>query len=299
MKISVIITTFNREKWIIRSINSILNQSYNNFEIIIVDNNSTDDTVNLIKNLNNEKVRLYINDKNYERAISRNKALDLSNGDYITFLDSDDILFPNCFNNFILDLNLFGEKSLFVYSVCYINAKDEIVNKINYPNNFSNLNEMIVTGNYISNIGKFIKNNKEFNIKYSTDLNLIGIEDYEYNLRLTKKCMDGIFINKLSAGITKHISRSTNNEDFINILNRTELLIKLVNDNPNIYLNNQLELFTLSLIKFLIRQRNKKINAIHLASLLLNKYKIKLDLILYLFISRQLIFDYFKKFILR
>lgn len=89
--VSVIISTYNEEKYIIDSINSILNQNYKNIEVIVVDDASTDNTVNLIKNLKNDKIKLYINDVNKKLAYNLNFAILKSNGKYIARMDADDI----------------------------------------------------------------------------------------------------------------------------------------------------------------------------------------------------------------
>lgn len=89
--VSVIISTYNEEKYIIDSIKSILNQDYENIEIIIVDDASTDNTVENIKKIKNKKIRLYINDVNKKLAHNLNFAISKSNGKYIARMDADDI----------------------------------------------------------------------------------------------------------------------------------------------------------------------------------------------------------------
>ena len=89
--VSVILSTYNEEKYIIDSINSILNQNYENIEIIIVDDASTDNTVDLIKSIKSNKIKLYINDTNKKLAYNLNFAILKSNGEYIARMDADDI----------------------------------------------------------------------------------------------------------------------------------------------------------------------------------------------------------------
>lgn len=89
--ISVIIPTYNREKVIKQSIESILKQSYQDIEIIVVDDNSNDNTFELIKEVNSPKVRYYRLDKNMGACFARNYGVKKSNGEYIAFQDSDDI----------------------------------------------------------------------------------------------------------------------------------------------------------------------------------------------------------------
>lgn len=89
--VSVIMPSYNVEKYITASIKSVLAQTYKNLELIIVDDCSTDKTVEIIKSFNDERIRLFINDKNQGAALSRNRALREAKGKYIAFLDADDI----------------------------------------------------------------------------------------------------------------------------------------------------------------------------------------------------------------
>lgn len=91
--VSVIIPTFNREKFIGAAIESILQQIYQDFEIIVVDDGSTDGTAEIIKLFPTDKLR-YIYQKNRGRSNARNHALSIAKGRYIAFLDSDDLYLP-------------------------------------------------------------------------------------------------------------------------------------------------------------------------------------------------------------
>jgi glycosyltransferase involved in cell wall biosynthesis len=88
--VSVIIPTYNRAQLLSRSIQSVLNQTYQDFEIIIVDDASTDDTEEVISNLDNEKIRYLRHEKNKGAAAARNTGIKAARGSYIAFQDSDD-----------------------------------------------------------------------------------------------------------------------------------------------------------------------------------------------------------------
>lgn len=89
--VSVIMPSYNSEKYIYNSIKSVLGQTYKNLELIIVDDCSKDKTVDIIKSFGDERIRLFINEVNQGAALTRNKALREAKGKYIAFLDSDDI----------------------------------------------------------------------------------------------------------------------------------------------------------------------------------------------------------------
>ena len=88
--VSVIIPTFNRAYCIKRTIDSVLNQSFKDFDIFVIDNNSIDNTEEIINSYNNPKINFKKIENNGVIAISRNKGISLSRAKYIAFLDSDD-----------------------------------------------------------------------------------------------------------------------------------------------------------------------------------------------------------------
>src|SRR5437868_7134370 len=91
-KVSVIIPTYNRGKLITRAVNSVLNQTFNDFEIIIVDDGSKDETKNILMPYQNQKKNRikYFYQENRGISAARNRGIKESTGEYIAFLDSDD-----------------------------------------------------------------------------------------------------------------------------------------------------------------------------------------------------------------
>jgi len=89
--ISIVMPAYNSEKYIRNSIKSVINQTYKNWELIIIDDYSTDNTVSIIEEFQNKNIHLIKNKKNSGAAISRNKGIKLAKGNYIAFLDSDDL----------------------------------------------------------------------------------------------------------------------------------------------------------------------------------------------------------------
>ena len=88
--VSVIIPVYNSSKYLKECIDSVLNQTYKNLEIIIIDDNSTDDSVEIINSYKDRRIKLIKLKKNSGVSICRNKGIELAKGDYITFIDSDD-----------------------------------------------------------------------------------------------------------------------------------------------------------------------------------------------------------------
>jgi glycosyltransferase involved in cell wall biosynthesis len=96
--ISIIIPSYNKSDFILETIFSVLNQTANNWELIVVDDCSTDDTPSLLKEhfLSQPNVQLVFNSKNQGANYCRNQGLELAQGDYVMFLDADDLMMPCC-----------------------------------------------------------------------------------------------------------------------------------------------------------------------------------------------------------
>ncbi len=93
--VSIIIPTYNRSELIQKAIKSILDQTYQHFEIIVVDDASTDNTEDVINGYDNPKIRYVKLKENKGQCFARNRGIEQSKGDFIAFLDSDDEWLPN------------------------------------------------------------------------------------------------------------------------------------------------------------------------------------------------------------
>ncbi|MBE5837197.1 glycosyltransferase family 2 protein [Butyrivibrio sp.] len=93
-KVSVVMSTYNDSKYIREAVESILNQSFLDFEFIIIDDASTDGTPEIIKNYNDSRIKLFVNESNLGLTKNLNKALKMASGCYIARMDGDDISYP-------------------------------------------------------------------------------------------------------------------------------------------------------------------------------------------------------------
>lgn len=126
LKVSVIMPVYNREKYIKEAIESVLNQTFQDFELIIIDDGSTDNTVNIIKEFTDKRIKLIQHETNKGVAAARNTGYLAAQGEYIVISDSDDINHPDKFleqvnvldKNFDIDIvgcfyqHFFEEKEL-------------------------------------------------------------------------------------------------------------------------------------------------------------------------------------------
>lgn len=212
-KISIIIPTFNRGNLIGNSIKSVLNQTYKNFEVIVVDDGSTDNTKEEINKIEDKRVRYIKLEKNAGGSNARNIGINNANGKYISFQDSDDIFYPSKLEEQIQNLinknsNLDFCKIKVIfnssYSQFYPNSRQE--KSIRQGDIF---NELISKGNFISTQAILIR--KKFMLKYMFDSNMPRLQDYELILRMipkvkisyTKKVLVELHIQKDSVTLSQ------------------------------------------------------------------------------------------------
>lgn len=183
--ISVIMPTYNRANFLQRSIPSILNQTYSDFEFIIVDDGSTDHTEQVLLGFANKDKRIKIvkNEENKGLIYSRNKALDLAKGEYIAIMDSDDQAFPNRFEK---SLKVFEENSdIHALSAVTYDIRDKINPEVFLRwNDYHIIDNDVVVSLMFSNIfpnpaamfkADFVKEHK---IRYNE--NYKSAEDYDF-----------------------------------------------------------------------------------------------------------------------
>lgn len=92
--VSIIMPSYNTAKYIEESVNSVLAQTYTNWELLIVDDCSTDNTMEILSKFADNRIRIFRNEQNSGAAVTRNKALREAKGRWIAFLDSDDLWLP-------------------------------------------------------------------------------------------------------------------------------------------------------------------------------------------------------------
>lgn len=126
--VSIITPTYNVDKYIGETIASILSQTHSEFEVIIVDDCSTDNTTSIVKSFCDERIKLFSNEKNMGIAYSRNFAIKQATGDYIAFLDGDDLWSPTKLER-QLDFMVFNGYS---FSNTFYREIDESGNEIGF-----------------------------------------------------------------------------------------------------------------------------------------------------------------------
>lgn len=127
-KVSVIIPAYNSEKYLSNCIKSLLNQSYQNIEIIVIDDGSKDSTAKIVGALSKDDNRVqYFFQNNSGVSSARNKGIDLANGKYMVFVDADDIVSRFYIEQFVY---AFEQEEIQMASVKHTNNLDELSNEL-------------------------------------------------------------------------------------------------------------------------------------------------------------------------
>ena len=224
MKFSIILPTYNRASTFLKqAIDSVVSQSYENWELIIIDNNSTDNTDELIKSFHNEKIKTYKIDNHGNIARSRNLGIKKSNGDYIALIDSDDFWekdkllhsykhFKNsksdgfCHSEYWLypsgcqEIRHYGPNQNFLYS-----------NLLERGNCLS-LSAIVLSKNILIKVGGFSENDS-----------FITAEDYDLWLRLAKINSKMFFSKKIMGTFRIHVDSESRN-----IMKNTNAVSKVI-----------------------------------------------------------------------
>lgn len=182
---SIVIPVYNRQETIERAVLSCLNQDFNDFEIIIVNDKSTDRTEEVILSISDARIKYICNEVNSERCISRNIGINEAKGDFICFLDSDDYFLNNhlsSFHNKIQELNI---QTAFLFSNNFIeNEENEREKKIDPLIQGHNVFEYLLK--YTPNPARVCVS-KDILSNFNFDERIPGLEDLDLWLRIATK----------------------------------------------------------------------------------------------------------------
>jgi glycosyltransferase involved in cell wall biosynthesis len=179
---SIIIPVYNREKTILRAVNSVLSQSFSNFEIVIIDDASTDSTNNIVQEIADERISIITNSENIERCNSRNKGILNSKGKYICFLDSDDYHLPSHLHALHEAIQKNNEEPGFYFTNAVNELEDGERQKRSCPN-FEEHNSFEYILRYTINPQRWAVQ-KEVFLKHLFDPEVTIAEDMDTSLRM-------------------------------------------------------------------------------------------------------------------
>lgn len=200
-KVSIIVPVYNSSKYLSRSLNSLINQTYKNLEIIVIDDASTDNSSEIIKkfSLKDDRIIPFYSEINQGVSKARNRGLKTFSGDYVLFVDSDDYLVEDAveimLNNALkYDSDYVDSYHLLIYKTnkkTYYFTENKVPKKIEVMGSLKKNIEVLNKYTYVN--GKLIK--KELLKDMLFDEKLSRYEDLVFEHEIKKKIKNMIFLN--------------------------------------------------------------------------------------------------------
>jgi len=230
---SVVIPTYNRAAFIKATLQSVLSQTYPNFEIIVVDNCSTDNTDQVLDSfIRAGQIKFIKHEQNFERARSRNTGMKAARGDFLTLLDSDDYMYPNNLADAAEYARTHPDIKCFHNLFEFVNSAGKVVRRYPMPS-LKNQRKAIAGGNFMSCIGDFIHREIYQHYEFDTTPELIGAEDWEFWLRVLADYQVGR-IEKVNSGVLQHDGRSVNSQNRQSMKTGLEKLYLKLSTDPHL-----------------------------------------------------------------
>ena len=223
-KVSIIIPAYNAEKYIDDCLNSVLNQTYNNLEIIVVDDCSTDNTYNMLKaySQKDNRIKLYKMEKNGGVSRTRNKAMKHITGDYLYFIDADDWIDLNYIEEMVRAIEKYNadiiiNKNIFIHNKKSKKRHNNILDKYNELNSAGFYGGWPYIWNNLIRTSFFRKVNAYFpeNLKY---------EDIFFITQLFANSNDKYIINGPFYHYRKHNNSISAENKWMEIFDNVEIM---------------------------------------------------------------------------
>jgi glycosyltransferase involved in cell wall biosynthesis len=217
--VSIVIPTYNHAKFISKALKSVIDQTYKNWEAIIIDNESVDETYKLINNFNDSRIKYFKISNDGVIAKSRNLGIKEAKGEWIAFLDSDDWWTKDKLE---VCLSKIGKNVDFIHHATeyVIKSKSFLKKKIIKGREFKKpiLNDLLIgtitKGSQISNSSVIVRKNILNKIGgLNENKILVGSDDYDTWLRIAQITDQFLYINKKLNYVLFHNARTSNKMD--------------------------------------------------------------------------------------
>ncbi|MCK9224723.1 MAG: glycosyltransferase [Candidatus Muirbacterium halophilum] len=242
-QISIIMPVYNREKYLQRAIESVLNQTYKNFEFIIINDGSSDKSEEIILSYKDPRIKYIYYTPNKGANHARNIGLRKSKGKYITFQDSDIFIKPDKISQQYSYIEKNKKNYDIIYCLYEYNKDNKVTILPGKKSRFTgNIYDKLITGNFIDLTSVMVK--KECFIDNLFEESLPRLQDYELFLRLSRKYRFGLLEKVLYISYYTEGSISSNHH---NLIIASDFIQK---KHRNIYIEERIE--------FLIKKHNLK-----------------------------------------
>jgi len=219
---SIVIPTYNRANLIGKTLDSILLQRFTDFEVIVVDDGSRDNTQDVVKGYSDSRIRYY-KKENGERGAARNYGRKLANGNYINFFDSDDLMYPNHLQVARAMTDQWRNPELFYLGYDFKNGDGVVTEQVNTLNDQSYRQAMF--DNFLSCNGVFLRKDIADAYPFEEDRKLASAEDWELWIRLMSR-YPLRYSNEITTSVINHDQRSLRTIATEKIVLRDEFLIE-------------------------------------------------------------------------
>ncbi len=221
---SIVIPTYNRAAFIGKTINSLLSQTYNNFEIIVVDDGSVDNTSEVLNGITDSRVAYY-KKENGERGAARNYGARLAKGSYINFFDSDDLAYPNHLAEAYKFINANSRPSFFHLGYDFKSPDGSLIR--NVDDLHGDLHAKLIRNNFLSCNGVFLSKELSASFPFEEDRTLAVAEDWALWLRISSR-YPILVSNVITSSVICHDERSIMDYNIEKVVKRDLLLLKVL-----------------------------------------------------------------------
>lgn len=222
LQFSIIIPTYNRAHLLKRTLDTVFSQSYSNYEVIVIDDGSTDNTIELLNSISDPRFK-FISIQNSERSAARNRGVKIATGSYISFLDSDDLLLNNHLQTAFDEITTRGYPTALHLN---FEVRDEggrlIRKRKRFPETYV-LRRKLIKGNPFSCNGMFLKRDIAIAHKFNEDRNLTSAEDYLLWIIIASR-YPIYTCNKVTSILVNHPGRSVKGFSLQSLITRKKLL---------------------------------------------------------------------------
>lgn len=187
--ISVIMPVYNNETYVSKAIESVLNQTIKDLELIIINDGSTDNTESVIKNYNDDRIKYYYQ-KNSGPGAARNYGMSLSKGEFIAFIDSDDMYKPNKLEEQLYFLSNNSQYSLVYCEAEVIDSDGNYVADVKSDSNYTikeDMHAFMLFRQVIPVLPAIMIRRESYDAGFKYDESLFRGDDYDFVLKLSEK----------------------------------------------------------------------------------------------------------------
>jgi glycosyltransferase involved in cell wall biosynthesis len=265
--VSVVMNCYNSDTYLEQAIESIINQTYQNWEIIFWDNQSTDNSALIVKSYNDKRIKYFYAPKFTPLGEARNFAIDKCNGSWIGFLDCDDLWDKAKLSlsfEALSNLSNQGDISLIYSKSNIIDKNNKIISRFSNTISGNIHDKLLIEGNFIIFSSIIIRKNI-LNKHNNINDNLNYCEDYEL---LLKVCKDSqvIGVNKYLTSYRVHSNNITSTKIFENTIEYMNMLDNYLENNNissiirfNVFLNMSYAIGVLFIKLLFIKKFDKNI----------------------------------------